>query len=268
MVLTNSIAEPIAASFPALPDGVTGSETALVFCGELTFDRWKTFGQELSQSDRTLTQSSRSMQWWIADWWCYGKHNYGERKAKLEAKKLFGRKFQTLANYGSCARNVETSRRREDLSVSHHMEVTKLKPEEQTRWLATAAQEGLSVSALRQKISDAEWVEPTDEQERQRFLAGLITPAKIDDEYTLVPPSQYPELEDHLVRYFRQKVLRSAGSIAEEFERVASHHYKVAEILRRVDLKVRNPDRATPDVRTVAEAESEIEISIGLMEER
>ena len=58
-----------------------------------------------------------------------------------------------------------------------------------------AVEDGLSVIGLRQKISDAEWVEPTDDQETQRFLAGLITPAKIDDEYTLVPPSQYPELK-------------------------------------------------------------------------
>ena len=104
-----SVAEPIAAGLPALPDGVTGSETALVFCRELTVDEWKTLGRELSQSERTLAQSERSIQWWIGDWWCYGNHSYGQRKAIVEAKKVFGRKFKTLANYGTGARSVETS---------------------------------------------------------------------------------------------------------------------------------------------------------------
>jgi hypothetical protein len=71
-------AEPIAAGLPALPDGVTGSETALVFCREFTVDEWKTLGRELSQSERTLAQSERSIQWWIGDWWCYGNHSYAK----------------------------------------------------------------------------------------------------------------------------------------------------------------------------------------------
>jgi hypothetical protein len=244
-------AEPMAASL-ALPDGVTLSKTALICSRNLSFDEWKTVGSSLSQIEGSL-------RWGIGDWWHYGEHSYGER-AKAVANDIFPRKFQTLANYGSVARSVEASRRREDLSYSHHCEVAKLPPEEQERWLAAAVADGLSVIQLRRKISEAGFVRLTAEQEFQRFLGWLMKAAEIDGRLILVLPWKYPGFEDFLERYFLTNKFERAGLIAEAFERATNFCSKIAQMFRRVNA-------ATPEVRTVAEAEGEIEISSGLTEE-
>ena len=94
----------------ALPDGVTVSRTALVCDRQLPIDEWKSLGLALSQLER-------SIQFWIGDWWHYGFHRYGERKAMATAKGTFDRAYAygTLMNYGNVAGRVETSRRREVL---------------------------------------------------------------------------------------------------------------------------------------------------------
>jgi N6-adenosine-specific RNA methylase IME4 len=95
-----------------------------------------------------------SVQWWIGDWWAYGEHRYGERKAATEPGGILeDLNFGTAANYGSVARAFETSRRREVLSFTHHAEVTGLTPALQDSWLARAEREGLSVNKLRAQIA-------------------------------------------------------------------------------------------------------------------
>jgi hypothetical protein len=92
----------------ALPDGVSVSRTALVCSQQLSLDEWQSLG-------RALTQMESSIQWWIGDWWHYGRHRYGERKAKITAENAFERSyaFSTLMNYGWIAgrfKNLPTSR--------------------------------------------------------------------------------------------------------------------------------------------------------------
>ena len=41
---------------------------------DLTVDAWSAAGT-------TLGRLERAIQWWIGDWWIYGEHHYGERKA-------------------------------------------------------------------------------------------------------------------------------------------------------------------------------------------
>jgi hypothetical protein len=88
--------EPIEATL-VLPHDVTVSRTALICSQELSIDNWKLRG-------RRLLQSEESIKWWIGDWWHYGCHRYGERKAAT-AKEIFDRAyaFGTLMNYGYVA---------------------------------------------------------------------------------------------------------------------------------------------------------------------
>lgn len=97
-------AEVIPASL-TLPEGVTVSRTALVCPQQLSLDEWKSLG-------RALGQFEHSIQWWLGDWWHFGFHRYGERKAMATAKNNFDRAyaFGTLMNYGYVAGRVETSR--------------------------------------------------------------------------------------------------------------------------------------------------------------
>ena len=56
-----------------------------------------------------LAAFENGIQWWLGDWWHYGFHAYGDRKAKVKAKGAFPYAFQTLMNWGWVAGMVETS---------------------------------------------------------------------------------------------------------------------------------------------------------------
>jgi hypothetical protein len=77
-------------------------------------------------------KSDTSLRRWIADWWVYGDHRYGDRKV-LAATGLFGLAFETLMDYGTVARNVKTSNRFEVLSFTDHIQVAALGPAKQKR---------------------------------------------------------------------------------------------------------------------------------------
>ena len=127
-----------------LPGEIT--RTAWVLPKDLSLDDWLRCGQALQEVDA-------SVQFWIGDWWAYGTHAYGER-AKAAAEGLLGeRAFSTLMDYGSVARNVETSLRNEVVSFNHHRAVAPLEPADQKRWLDRAAKDDLSVSDLRIAIA-------------------------------------------------------------------------------------------------------------------
>jgi len=61
--------------------------------------------------------------------------------------------IKTLQNWASVARNVQISRRRENLSLSHHVEVQGLTPEWQEYLLEQAEVRKLSVQQLRQVVT-------------------------------------------------------------------------------------------------------------------
>jgi N6-adenosine-specific RNA methylase IME4 len=88
--------------------------TELQLPDDLTIDEWREIG-------RRLRHVAEGVMWWLGDWWAYGKHHYGERKAAVEAETA-GWKFQTCVNAGVVARSFESNRRRL-LSWSHHAEV-------------------------------------------------------------------------------------------------------------------------------------------------
>jgi len=97
-----------------------------------------------------LAHVGGSVMWWIGDWWRFGdEHGYGERYVWAAAN---GLNEQTCMNAASVARGVETSRRREVLSWSHHAEVAALEPEEQERFLDKAEREEWSRNDLRAAV--------------------------------------------------------------------------------------------------------------------
>jgi hypothetical protein len=103
---------------------------------------------------RRLGGISRSNQWWLGDWLRYGTAKWGERY--VEAAKITGYDVRSLANIASLAGCFEMSRRRDNLSWSHHAVVATLEPDEQDRWLDLAAAGRLSVADLRIELHSAE----------------------------------------------------------------------------------------------------------------
>jgi hypothetical protein len=103
---------------------------------------------------RRLGGISRSNQWWLGDWLRYGTVKWGERY--VEAAKIAGYDVRSLANMASLAACFEMSRRRDNLTWSHHAVVAALDPDEQDKWLDMAAAERLSVADLRVELRSVE----------------------------------------------------------------------------------------------------------------
>ena len=145
-----------------LPHGVEISATGLVLPDSLSIEQWNEVGTKLCAVDT-------AMQWAIGDWWAYGHHTYGERKASAVAKKL-PYEFGSLMNLGRVARRVTSSFRNEVLSFGHHVAVAALEPEDQKKWLARAVDREWPLSKLRQFVH--EWRMERQAIPTHRFHAG------------------------------------------------------------------------------------------------
>ncbi len=116
-----------------LPVGTAATHLSLP--DDLTLDEWATLGP-------ILCGVERSGRWWLGDWIRYAEDRAdapGWGSKYLAAIEMAGLSYSSLANVVWVAGRVEVSRRREDLSWSHHLEVAKLRPDEQVAWLARAA---------------------------------------------------------------------------------------------------------------------------------
>jgi hypothetical protein len=118
---------------------------------DLKFDEWQAIGH-------TLFSIERAVQFWIGDWIRFGEKSYGEKYS--QAIEETGLDYQTLANYAYVASKVEPSRRRENVSFSHHAEVAALAPEKQEAWLETAEAQNWTRSDLRKSLRETKELPP------------------------------------------------------------------------------------------------------------
>lgn len=98
----------------------------------------------------TLATLNQSIQWLVGDWLNIGETVYGE--SYDQAAEDLDRETKTVYNWASIAKSVEFSRRRENLTFSHHGEVAHLNAEQQDYWLDQAIVNQWSVAALRNNI--------------------------------------------------------------------------------------------------------------------
>jgi hypothetical protein len=105
---------------------------------------------EWSAVGRRFGEIGRCSQWWLGDWIRYGNERFGERYTR--AVKLTGYDVQSLMNMVYVASRFEISRRRENLSWSHHSAVASLEPDSQEHWLNRALEDKLSVADLRVEL--------------------------------------------------------------------------------------------------------------------
>ena len=118
-------------------------KTGLTVIGDPTFEEWQNCGEFLKRAEK-------SVQFWIGNWLNYGEKKYGEMYTQAIDETDYEEK--TLRNAKWVSSKVELSRRRDNLTFSHHAEVAQLSPQEQEFWLDKAADENLSVRDLRQAI--------------------------------------------------------------------------------------------------------------------
>ncbi len=127
---------------------------------------------------RRLGGISRSNQWWLGDWLRYGTAKWGEKY--VEASRITGYDVRSLTNMASLAACFEISRRRDNLSWSHHAVVAACDPDEQDRWLDMAAAERMSVADLRVELRAVERrrgaQERADAQSTDEDVSSFICP--------------------------------------------------------------------------------------------
>jgi hypothetical protein len=110
---------------------------------DLDANEWATAG-------RRIGAVGRCIQWLLGDWIAYGNERFGERYAR--ASKITGYDPQTLMNMVYVASRFEISRRRENLSWSHHETIAALDHDDQDRWLDQAEANRWSVADLRMML--------------------------------------------------------------------------------------------------------------------
>jgi hypothetical protein len=92
----------------------------------------------------------RACGWWIGDWINVGNAVYGEKYSR--AARITRLDAQTLMNMAYVASRFAFSRRRENVSWSHHAELAALPPEAQDVWLDRIETDSLTVQDLRLEL--------------------------------------------------------------------------------------------------------------------
>ena len=158
----------------------------------LEFKDWKELGRRLGE----LRQSAM---FWVGDWWIYGEHAYGDRRALVEADDWQGPSFETCKNAGSvCRAFSERSRRRDRLTFSHHAAVAALPPEQQNR-LLDWAEETIAATGKPRPVSQLR-----EFARRQKLSGGLIG--------NVLPPGALPVGEAKpLLSEFSLAVIEAIG---------------------------------------------------------
>ena len=119
------------------------TETSLVIQNDISFDEWMGIGNFLKQVNKCVL-------WWLGDWLNFGENKYGEKYSQALEETDYS--YSGLSNAAWVANKIETSRRRENLSWSHHAEVAGLSEEKQDIFLGKALDKTLSVMDLRKEI--------------------------------------------------------------------------------------------------------------------
>ena len=141
----------VAAAVAKGPRGGTGEAARRAILTPVSWEARSglAFG-EWAEAGRQLGLLGRAAAWWIGDWLRFGNAAYGERYVR--AARITGYDLQTLKNMVYVAARFDPSRRRDDLTWSHHAEVAALEPTDRDRWLARAVRERMSVRCLRKEI--------------------------------------------------------------------------------------------------------------------
>lgn len=121
----------------------TVTPTSLTLTGQLPFKRYL-------ETAALLGKIGHGVQWWLGDLLNQGSQLFGEKYAQAEAETGFDP--GTLANIASVCDRVAAERRRVRLSFAHHVEVAKLAPAEQSKWLEKAEKMGWTRAELRRQL--------------------------------------------------------------------------------------------------------------------
>ena len=192
----------------------------------------------------SLGKVQQSTLWWIGDWWCAG-HRYGERTAIVTSTSWWGPSLQTCMNTATVCRAFETSRRRQNLTFSHHAVVASRSRAEQDALLNWCEQ------TLTQNGKPRSVRELRDELERRRTArmpARVSAAANRDPQVIrLMPPARSDDDEQpvQLDVPWRESTAKASPNIRSE-----------PEVLQRMGSAVKLVASSAPEVADDAAATS------------
>lgn len=175
--LVNTTSEPdtLVAALRALERGGAIDKISLrLDTPDISFEEWEALGEAILQ----LRQASK---WWIGDWYIFGGVRWGEDKAAA-ARTLIGVSSHQMQTIIRTCMLVHRSRRRLNLTFSHHSEVARLMPEEQDRWLRLCEQEGWSRDKLREEMRRSVTRAIFPENEEPKWEGAVIMRRQLDVE--------------------------------------------------------------------------------------
>jgi hypothetical protein len=160
-----------------LPQQGLLSKTSWNLPESMTEQDWKLAGKSLTMMDGALN-------WWLGDWWNFGGHQYGERKALVESEEWEGPAYQTCKDIGMVCAGFERSRRRDLVPFNHHRELISLPEPEADKlldWCENVLEESgrvPTISTIRDRVKQVKaWLAQgwTTEQleRRDRIEQGL-----------------------------------------------------------------------------------------------
>jgi hypothetical protein len=194
-----------------IPPFADATPTSLSLPEDLPEHHWVEVGE-------VLGRARSASQWWIGDWWAFGEHRYGERKAIVEADDWEGPAFQTCANAATVCRAFETSSREEVVSFRRHQAIAVIHDEEWRlkvlAWAATPDEHGKrpTYAAVEARVKEVKahlsqgWT-PDQLDRKARAEAGGCVVANMRDDGTGKRVDEallcWAEMEDRFVRIDR-----------------------------------------------------------------
>ena len=168
VVAINGIAREAQAPTEARPDASRRTHPSIT---PVSWEPRRDLGlPEWIEHGKRLGIMGRGCSWWIGDWLRYGNAKYGEKYSR--AAKVTGYDSKSLRNMVYVASRFEMSRRRDNLSWSHHAVVAALAIAEQDRWLDVSEAEGLSVHCLKLELTSARNVARAQVEAMEASAAG------------------------------------------------------------------------------------------------
>lgn len=126
--------------------GIEYGRTALTIGKPLTLDKFR----ELLAG---LDAMAVGHQFWVGDAAVYGEEHFDEHDFHQAVADALTLEPHTITNYRWVAKSVEPSRRREELTWSHHAEVARLTPAQQAAMLKRAVDKAWGVRELRDAVA-------------------------------------------------------------------------------------------------------------------
>jgi hypothetical protein len=121
----------------------------------------------------SLAEFGRINNWWVGDWIRYGNVRWGEKY--VEAARITCLDSKTLRNIAYVASRFDLSRRRDNLTWTHHAEVAARPLEQQEEWLDRALTLRLSPGDLRVELRSAQRAEQTTDDSEVTVGGQAVT---------------------------------------------------------------------------------------------